>query len=98
LQMNAIIADGTAPTGLTVNGPGILDLSDGNNNQTTNTFTGPTVVNGAVVLIDNDLNFGTAPATSNTAAIVLNGGEVRSTKGVTLSGNRGITVGPQGGI
>ena len=34
---------------------------------------------------------------ANPAAIVLNGGELRSTAGLTFATNRGITVGPQGG-
>ncbi len=87
----------TSHTGLTKTGPGILDLSNNNNAQTTNTFTGPLTVDGGIITINNDLEMGSGTAAFNPAAIVLNGGEIRSTKGINLNVNRGITVGPQGG-
>lgn len=109
IQLDSIIADnGATSIGLTKNGSGILDLSDGNQQaqpsngspavtEIANTFTGPVTINGGVVLTNDDQNLGKVPATNNTAAIVLNGGDLRTTRGYTLAANRGITVGPQGG-
>jgi fibronectin-binding autotransporter adhesin len=96
----AATATFTGNTGLTKNGGGLLDIADGNqtNKTVTYSFAGPTTVNGGVLLIAADGNFGAAPSTFNPAAIVLNGGEIRSTAGVTLNANRGVTVGPQGGV
>ncbi len=89
----------TGHTGLTKNGGGLLDIGDGNqgNKGVQYSFQGPITVNGGVLLIANDNNLGVAPASFNPAAIVLNGGELRSTAALTMNANRGITVGPQGG-
>lgn len=86
-------------TGLTKDGNGLLDIADGNANNKTvaYSYAGPVTVNGGVLLIGADLNLGVAPSTFNPAAIVLNGGELRSTAGLSFAANRGITVGPQGG-
>ncbi len=84
-------------TGITKTGGGLLDLADGNNNQLSSTNTGPFTINGGSVLINNDPDLGAVPAAFNAAAIVLNGGEIESTKGISFNVNRGITVGPQGG-
>ena len=54
-------------------------------------------MNGGILLVGNDLNFGPTPLSFNPAAITLNGGEIRSTAGLSLNANRGITLGPQGG-
>jgi autotransporter-associated beta strand protein len=93
---------------LTKNGTGLLDLSDGNkqnqpNNgsptitEIANTFTGPVTINGGKVLVDDDQNLGKVPTSLNPAAIVLNGGEIRTTRGFSFATNRGISVGTQGG-
>jgi autotransporter-associated beta strand protein len=84
-------------TGLTKDGGGLLDIADGNESKTGYTFQGPVTVNGGVLLVDLDTNLGIAPSTFNPAAVVLNGGELRSTAGLSFAANRGITVGPQGG-
>jgi fibronectin-binding autotransporter adhesin len=84
-------------TGLTKTGGGLLDLANGNNGGDGNGFTGPLTVNGGAVLVRADGDFGTAPGSPVANAITLNGGEIRSTAGFTISANRGITVGPQGG-
>ena len=97
----AATATFTGHTGLTKDGGGLLDIGDGN--QTLKTviyaFQGNVAVNGGVLLIGADGNLGTIPANTgfNPAAITLNGGEIRSTAGLTFAPNRGITVGPQGG-
>ena len=84
-------------TGLTKTGPGILDLADGNKTAISDTYSGPLTVDGGLVMLKADSNLGAAPATFNPAAIVLNGGELRTSAGFTINTNRGITVGPQGG-
>jgi autotransporter-associated beta strand protein len=86
-------------TGLTKDGGGLLDIADGNANNKAASFSfqGDTTVNGGVLLVAADSNFGPAPLSFNPAAIILNGGEIRSTAGFSLSANRGITLGPQGG-
>lgn len=95
----AATATFTGNTGLTKDGNGLLDIGDGNANNKTvaYSFLGPVTVNGGILLIGNDANLGVAPLSFNPAAIVLNGGELRSTAGLTFAANRGITVGPQGG-
>ncbi len=35
---------------MTKNGGGVLDIADGNNNQITNTFSGPLTINGGLVI------------------------------------------------
>ena len=109
LRINAIITDnGGASIGLTKNGSGLLDLSDGNaQNQPTNgnpgiseianTYTGPTTINAGTLLVNDDQNLGAVPAVFNPASIVLNGGTLLTTRGFSFSAHRGITVGTQGG-
>jgi hypothetical protein len=87
----------TSHTGLTKNGTGILDLADGNNASLANTFSGLVTINGGTLLVRADSNFGAVPAAATPNAITLNGGTILTTAGFTLNGNRGITVGPQGG-
>jgi autotransporter-associated beta strand protein len=87
----------TSNTGLTKTGAGILDLSADNTVTGSFTFTGPTVVNGGLVLVNSDAELGAAPSSFNAAAIVLNGGGIETTSTAIWNLNRGITVGPQGG-
>ncbi len=100
LQINAAI---TGNIGLTKNGSGILDLATGNNNQgsikgDSNTYTGTTTVNGGILLVANDPNFGTPPSSFTANNIILNGGEIQTTAGFSFNSNRGITLGNGGGI
>ena len=89
----------TSHTGLTKDGSGILDLSDGNAQaaKTTNTYTGITTINGGTLVINQDTNLGTAPTSTVTNQLTLNGGTVLTTAGFNFATTRGITVGPQGG-
>jgi autotransporter-associated beta strand protein len=84
---------------LTKTGAGILDLSADNTITGSFTFTGPTVVNGGLVLVNSDSELGAAPSSLNAAAVVLNGGGIEndSSTAAAWNANRGITVGPQGG-
>ena len=92
----------TSHTGITKNGGGILDLSNGNGNTGgTNqayTFTGPVTINGGVVVIGSDLQLGANPSSNTANKVVLNGGELRMVKTIMLSSTRGMLLGPQGGI
>ena len=102
LRLNSIITNnGTTTIGLTKNGTGTLDFSDGNNqlpaNAIVNTFTGPVTINGGILIIGDDRNLGAVPTTFTPNAVVLNGGELLSTRAITTSANRGINSGPQGG-
>ncbi len=106
LRLNSIITDnGSTSIGLTKNGAGILDLSDGNkqtqnpngNSEIRNTYTGITTINGGTVLVNDDLNFGAVPTSVTPNSITLNGGTILTTRGFVFAANRGITVGPQGG-
>ena len=109
LRINSIIANnGTTPIGLTKNGTGVLDLSDGNKQdqpsngapgvtEIANTYTGITTINAGTILVNEDQNFGAVPATFTANSITLNGGILLTTRGFNFAANRGITVGPQGG-
>src|SRR5262249_5288466 len=92
----------TSHTGLTKNGSGTLDMSDGNDQTATSTYSGITTINGGLYIVRNDRNLGAIPAVNGVAtntphAITLNGRELRMTPTITLDSHRGITVGPQGG-
>jgi fibronectin-binding autotransporter adhesin len=65
----------------------------------TNTFTGKTIINAGTLAIDADSRLGTAPGSFVADQISLNGGALRITgaASVTLSSNRGITLGASGG-
>ena len=108
LQINSIITDfvsgsTTTSIGLTKNGSGLLDLSDGNNQgqpstaEIHNTYTGITTVNDGTILVNDDQNFGAVPTSFRANSLTLNGGTLLTTRGFAFSANRGITVGPQGG-
>jgi autotransporter-associated beta strand protein len=98
LQLDSVITNnGATKIGLTKNGGGTLDLSDGNQNTITNTFTGNVTINGGTLLVRADVNLGAVPPSYNATDIILNGGSLITSAQFNLSGNRGIFVGPQGG-
>ncbi len=98
LRMDCTITNnGTTVVNLVKNGSGTLDLSDGNNLVATNTYSGITTINGGLVTIKSDRNFGAVPASNTPNSITMNGGEFRMTATITIAPQRGITVGPQGG-
>jgi fibronectin-binding autotransporter adhesin len=94
---STITNNGTTVVNLVKNGSGTLDLSDGNGNTATNTYSGITVINGGLVTMRNDRNFGAVPTVNTPNSITLNGGEYRMTATITLDSHRGTFVGPQGG-
>jgi len=76
--------------GLTKEGVGTLSLA------TSNTFSGGTVINGGTLAIADDSHLGDVPSLPTTANISINGGGkllLGNNNNVTLSVNRGITVG-----
>lgn len=93
--------------GITKNGTGTLVLSNGNTAQPFSKATGAILtINSGVVEFSstgsttgNDNALGQAPAAAQAAAITINGGTLRwnGTAAATLSVNRGITIGANGG-
>jgi autotransporter-associated beta strand protein len=85
---NAISGTGT----LTQSGGGITDLTGAN------TFSGKTSITGGTLSIDSDSRLGNAPGSAVADQITIAGGSLRITGGstVSLSGNRGITIGAGG--
>ncbi len=96
LSIASTIVDNGHPVGLTKSGPGILDLSDGNQQASggggkpTNSFSGAVTINEGVLLINAVGQLGTSNI------INFNGGELRTyAGGLTTSGT--WNVGTQGG-
>ncbi len=93
LTISSLISgSGNANTNLTVSGPGIVNLTN-----TGNTYAGPTYINGAILNIAGDGSLGTAPSSAKTNYLVFNGGTLQLGTDITLSSNRGITIGNEGG-
>jgi autotransporter-associated beta strand protein len=63
----------------------------------TNTYTGKTTVNGGTLAITNVAALGANPASFTADQVTLNGGTLAVNAAITLSGNRGITLGSSGG-
>ncbi|ADB16950.1 autotransporter-associated beta strand repeat protein [Pirellula staleyi DSM 6068] len=62
-----------------------------------NTYSGITTVNTGTLRIASDGNLGAAPGAFVSNQLVLNGGILSTSAGVTLAANRGVTVGASGG-
>jgi fibronectin-binding autotransporter adhesin len=78
--------------GLTKSGAGTLTFT------AANIFSGITTINQGTVSISADSNLGPAPGSVSANQLTLNGGRLYVTGGgMTLSGNRGITLGSSGG-
>lgn len=91
VAISGAISDSTAGSGLTKIGPGVLVLTG------TNTFTGPVSVTGGTYSMGDDARLGALPAAATPGSIVLDGGSLRVTFGLTIGMNRGTTLGAGGG-
>ncbi|MFI5377705.1 MAG: autotransporter-associated beta strand repeat-containing protein, partial [Tepidisphaerales bacterium] len=86
LTIAGVIANNGAGTGgLTMAGPGTLELTGAN------IYTGATTVTGGNLLIASNSNLGSGP-------LVLNGGTLLANTNVALPASRSIAVGPAGSI
>ncbi len=101
------ITFGGAGTAVTISGvisgSGTTLTKDGactlNLNNTANTYTGSTTVNGgSLAIAGNDACLGAAPGVATVGHLTLDGGTfVLNTGSITLNSNRGITLGSGGG-
>ncbi len=82
---------GTGAGTLTKTGAGTWTLSG------VNTYTGATTISGGVLSISADRNLGAVPGAAIAGSLTLNGGTLQATANMTLSSNRGITLGAGGG-
>ena len=102
----------TGAYGLTVGGSGSTDITGviGTTTGTltkvdagtltlagANTYTGATTISGGIVSISADNNLGTAPSSVTTNDLTLDGGTLQTAANMTLSANRGTTLGAGGG-
>ena len=81
-------------------GPGVLDLSTGNDQTTkvANTYTGKTIINEGIIIVSQETHFGAPAGGLVPDAITLNGGQTRGLREPQFQrANRGITLGTRGG-
>jgi autotransporter-associated beta strand protein len=88
LTINNVIA---GRVGLTVNGPGTVQLTG------TNTFDGNANIKGGTLAVSSDANLGAVPTSAEASRILIDGGTLRTTADLTIAANRGITIGPANG-
>jgi fibronectin-binding autotransporter adhesin len=88
----------TGAINLVKSGPGVLDLSTGNDqNKSANSYTGITIINEGTIIIGQETDLGAVPGSLVSNAITFNGGQLEAFSSITFSANRGITVGTRGG-
>jgi fibronectin-binding autotransporter adhesin len=89
-----IYAGGTGTISSSIQGTGGL-TAFGNllNLSGTNTYTGPTTVNGGILWISSDVNLGTAPSSATAGAIVINNATLFISGSTTINANRGMKLG-----
>uniref|UniRef100_UPI003F859C8F beta strand repeat-containing protein n=1 Tax=Candidatus Pelagibacter sp. TaxID=2024849 RepID=UPI003F859C8F len=73
------------------NGSGTLTISN-----TSNSYTGRTIIEGGTVSISNSANLGFTPGSVDPDNIILNGGALNTTSDITLATNKGITLSGNG--
>ena len=90
---SALTVSGTASGvgSLTKTGNGTLTLSGAN------AYSGATAVNGGTVIVGADSGLGTAPVSTVTNQLTLNGGTLSVPTGFTMASQRGLTLGAGGG-
>lgn len=99
-----IDSDISGPSALTVTGPSTTNPANFNSTGTVvlvgaNSYTGKTTVDGAVLSVSSISSLGVTPATNVADHLTLNGGTLRFTgTNESLSQNRGITIGGNGGV
>ena len=90
---NTISAVVSGTNGLTVYGPQALILGG-----VTNTYTGPTTVDGVLEITGTtDINLGAVPGAVTANNVVFNGGTLVTTGNLTLGTNRGMVLGGAAG-
>ena len=62
-----------------------------------NTYSGATIIDAGTLSISADVNLGTAPGSATPGSLVISGGTLATTAGMTLNANRGINLGVSGG-
>jgi len=91
-EVNAALADGTAPLGLRKIGAGEVLLANAN------AYSGKTIIEGGVVRLNQDAGLGTLPYTPQDDNVTLDGGGIKANStSLTLHAKRGIFLGPGGG-
>ncbi|NBO57110.1 MAG: hypothetical protein EBU84_21510, partial [Actinobacteria bacterium] len=87
---NTSVADpiATGTGSLSKDGAGTLTLS------ASNTYSGTTTISNGEISISSDSNLGSAPNSFLATSITLDGGMLSATNSLSLSTNRGITLGP----
>jgi fibronectin-binding autotransporter adhesin len=94
LTLSGVISGG-AGIGITKTGGGLLTLS-GANAFGTSASPGTITVKGGILGVSNDNQLGTVPTAATAGEIVLDGGTLRTTSGITINANRGIALGDSG--
>ncbi|MFM8435506.1 MAG: beta strand repeat-containing protein, partial [Planctomycetia bacterium] len=88
--ISTVLASSTSPS-IIKNGVGTLVLS------ATNTFTGKLEITAGTLQVSTDRNLGGTGTFATDRIVISNGATLRTSAAVTMSGNRGITIGSGGG-
>ena len=95
----SVVQDGLLTLGGVLSGSGTITKT-GEGQLTlgaVNTFSGPISIQGGTVAVSADGNLGAVPGSATPGSLQINQGTLRGTATFTLSANRGIALGPDGG-